>query len=77
VATDCCPLSLYHDRHGILQVNAARAQTLEEQLAGQRAPPQFGRALQELEITSIAVQSPQAKGGADSASCPQLNRTSY
>src|SRR5919199_2711854 len=62
VATQGCPLALYHDRHGIFQVNPARRQTLEEQLAGQRAPTQFGRALQELEITSIAAQSPQAKG---------------
>ena len=62
VATQDCPLALYHDRHSIFQVNPARPQTLEEQLAGQRAPTQFGRALQELEITSIAAQSPQAKG---------------
>jgi transposase len=62
VATHGCPLALYHDRHGIFQVNPARPETLEEHLAGQRAPTQFGRALQELEITSIAAQSPQAKG---------------
>jgi transposase len=62
VATHGCPLALYHDRHGIFQVNPARAETLEEQLAGHRAPTQFGRALQELAITSIAAQSPQAKG---------------
>jgi hypothetical protein len=62
VVTHGCPLALYHDRHSIFQVNPARPQTREEQLAGQQAPTQFGRALQELEITSIAAQSPQAKG---------------
>jgi transposase len=62
VAAQGCPLALYHDRHGVFQVNAARPETLDEQLAGQRAPTQFGRALQELAITSIAAQSPQAKG---------------
>jgi hypothetical protein len=35
---------------------------LEEELAGQRQPTQFGRALQQLGITFIAAQSPQAKG---------------
>ncbi len=34
----------------------------EEQLIDQRTPTQFGRALAELGITSIAAQSPQAKG---------------
>jgi hypothetical protein len=43
VATQGCPLALYHDRHGIFQVNPARAQTLDEQLAGQRAPTGSGR----------------------------------
>ncbi len=36
--------------------------SLEEQLAGRVAPCQFGRLLEELEITSIAARSPQAKG---------------
>jgi hypothetical protein len=43
VATQGCPLALYHDRHGIFQVNPARAQTLDEQLAGQQAPTGSGR----------------------------------
>ena len=58
------PLALYHDRHGIFAQTskATKAQTLEEQLAGKQNPTQFGRLLEELEITSIAARSPQAKG---------------
>jgi hypothetical protein len=58
------PLALYHDRHGIFKQisKATEADTLEEQLAGKQAPTQFGRLLEELEITSIAARSPQAKG---------------
>lgn len=36
--------------------------TLQEQLAGQRQTTQFGRTLEQLAITFIAAQSPQAKG---------------
>jgi hypothetical protein len=58
------PLALYHDRHGIFAQTskAAEAETVEEQLAGKPDPTQFGRLLEELEITSIAARSPQAKG---------------
>ena len=58
------PLALYHDRHGIFQQTSkvTEADTLEEQLAGKQNPTQFGRLLEELEITSIAARSPQAKG---------------
>lgn len=58
------PLALYHDRHGIFKQTskASEADTLEEQLAGKQDPTQFGRLLEELEITSIAARSPQAKG---------------
>jgi transposase len=58
------PLALYHDRHCIFQQTskATEADTLEEQLAGKQDPTQFGRLLEELEITSIAARSPQAKG---------------
>jgi hypothetical protein len=58
------PLALYHDRHGIFQQTskATEADTLEEQLAGKQDPTQCGRLLEELEITSIAARSPQAKG---------------
>jgi transposase len=58
------PLALYHDRHSIFQQSrkAREADTIEEQLAGNHEPTQFGRLLEELEITSIAARSPQAKG---------------
>jgi len=56
------PLALYHDRHGIFARATTDPDTREEQLAGVRHPTQFGRALQELDITSIAARSPQAKG---------------
>jgi transposase len=58
------PLAFYHDRHEIFPKHRAvsEADTLEEQLAGRSAPRQFGRLLEELEITSIAAHSPQAKG---------------
>ncbi len=59
-----CPLALYHDRHGIFTPTrvATEADSVQEQLAGKQEPTQFGRLLQELEITSIAARSPQAKG---------------
>src|SRR6266487_4344356 len=58
------PLALSHDRHGIFQQNskATEADSLEEQLAGKQDPTQFGRLVEELEITSIAARSPPAKG---------------
>jgi len=58
------PLALYHDRHGIFKQTskAKETDTLQEQLAGKQDPTQFGRLLEELEITSIAARSPQAKG---------------
>ena len=56
------PLELYHDRHSIFQVNPRRPSTLAEELGGRREPSQFGRALEELAIVSIAANSPEAKG---------------
>lgn len=56
------PLDLYHDRHSIFQVNSNKPWTLEEELQGRQQPTQFGWALEELGITSIAAHSPQAKG---------------
>ena len=55
------PTALYGDRSGIF-VHHDEHWTVEEELAGQRQPTQFGRALQQLGITFIAAQSPQAKG---------------
>ena len=62
VLTKGCPLALYRDRHGIFEPLSKQGLSLEEQLAGRREPTQFGRLLEELEITSIGARSPQAKG---------------
>jgi len=60
------PLALYHDRHSIfrpLLPGSGTPEALAAELAGHpRLPTQFGRALEELGITSIAARSPQAKG---------------
>lgn len=56
------PLALYSDQHGIFQRSPKEAETLEEQLSGERQPTQFGRALKELGIQPIFALSPQAKG---------------
>src|SRR5580700_8471761 len=55
------PLSFYGDRHSVFVRNDDHW-SVEEQLAGRRQPTQFGRALDQLGITYIAAQSPQAKG---------------
>jgi transposase len=55
------PTAFYGDRSGIF-VRNDDFWTLEEELAGQRQPTQFGRALAALGITFIAAHSPQAKG---------------
>ena len=55
------PTALYGDRSGIF-VRNDDAWTRAEELAGQRRPTQFGRALASLGVTFIAAQSPQAKG---------------
>ena len=62
IASKGIPLALYCDRHSIFQVNHKQKETVEEQLTGERQPTQFGRALKELGIESIAAHSPQAKG---------------
>ena len=55
------PVSFYGDRHSVFVRNDDHW-SVEEQLAGRRDPTQFGRALQQLGVTYIAAQSPQAKG---------------
>ncbi len=55
------PTAFYGDRSGVF-VRNDDSWTLAEELAGERQPTQFGRALQQLGITFIAAQSPQAKG---------------
>jgi transposase len=62
VTTVGVPEAVYHDRHGIFARAPHERERLEEQLAGERAPTQVGRALRELGIASVAAHSPQAKG---------------
>jgi hypothetical protein len=61
ITTHGIPLSVYRDLHSIFQRNDAYW-TLAEQLAGNQAPTQRGRALDELGIEQIPASSPQAKG---------------
>jgi transposase len=56
------PLALYADGHSIFVRPPADKETMDEQLAGQREPTQFGRILQDLSIEMITALSPQAKG---------------
>ena len=56
------PLALYHDQHTIFEVTEDKFPSIEEQLAGKQPLTQFGRLLQELGISSISANSPQAKG---------------
>lgn len=62
VTTRGRPLAVYRDRHGIFERSEIEPETIAEQLAGVREPTQFGRVLRELDIASIAANSPQAKG---------------
>ncbi|MBI4685327.1 MAG: ISNCY family transposase [Nitrospirae bacterium] len=55
------PLSLYADKHSIFQIER-HTPTLAEQLNGKPDKTQLGRALDELGITLIPANSPQAKG---------------
>lgn len=56
------PVALYHDGHGIFERSRGESASLEEQLEGRRKPTQFGRLMEELDITSILSRSPQARG---------------
>jgi len=62
VQTKGIPVAVYSDRHGIVHRTGKRPLTLHEQLAGNPAPTQGARALQELGIRWIPASSPQAKG---------------
>ncbi len=62
VATHGVPLAVYRDRHSIFETPPRHHESLEEQLAGEREPTQFGRLLNELGITSIPSNSPQGRG---------------
>jgi hypothetical protein len=54
------PLALYTDKNGLFVTS--RPVQWQEQLRGEPARTQFGRALAELDIEWIAAHSPQAKG---------------
>lgn len=54
------PLAHYTDQNSIFRTSASTS--LREQLRGEKARSQFGRALGELGIEWIAAHSPQAKG---------------
>jgi len=56
------PLALYHDHHSIFEIYPDKLPSIEEQLEGKRPSTQFGRLMEELGITSIPANSPQAKG---------------
>lgn len=56
------PLAVYSDKHTIFRSPPSLRETLAEELAGEREPTQFGRALVECEIEQIVANSPQAKG---------------
>jgi transposase len=62
VQTKGIPGAIYHDRHSIFEVNSGALPSIEEQLAGKRPLTQLGRLMEELGITSIPANSPQAKG---------------
>lgn len=75
VAQQGRPLALYHDRHTIFRPPRTSGERQEahdgrnaftepvaDALAGRQPRTQFGRALEELGIASIAARSPQAKG---------------
>jgi len=61
LTTHGLPCNLYGDRLGVF-VRNDKHWTLEEELAGQQSPTQFGQMLAELALGFIAAHSPQAKG---------------
>jgi len=61
IITHGLPCNLYGDRLSVFVRNDDHW-TLEEELAGQQSPTQFGQMLAELAIGYIAAHSPQAKG---------------
>ncbi|HEX9268228.1 MAG TPA: ISNCY family transposase [Candidatus Limnocylindria bacterium] len=62
VLTKGVPLAVYSDKHSVFRTAPRERETLDEELAGEREPTQFGRALAELGIELILAHSPQAKG---------------
>lgn len=62
LGTKGVPLAVYSDKHSIFRVAPQERETLEEELAGEREPTQFGRALAELGVELILANSAPAKG---------------
>jgi transposase len=62
VRTAGVPLAVYRDGHSVFAPTTRGRVTIAEQLTGKPDLSQFGRALAELAIVSIAAESPQAKG---------------
>jgi len=60
IRRDGIPMSVYLDKHSTYKAWAEP--TIAEQLAGRKAKSQFERALEELGVTVIHADSPQAKG---------------
>lgn len=56
------PETIYRDRHGIFERDAKEPTDIWEDFEGKRSPTQFGRLMEELGITPIPANSPQAKG---------------
>jgi hypothetical protein len=56
------PMAVYHDGHAVFEHPEHEPMTLEEQLAGEKSPTQFGRLLAELDVISIRSRSPQSRG---------------
>jgi transposase len=56
------PETIYRDRHGIFERDSKEPTDIWEDFEGKRAPTQFGRLMEELGITPIPANSPQAKG---------------
>lgn len=62
ISTKGVPLAAYSDKHSIFQVPPSERETVEEELAGERGPTQFARALAELGVELILAHSAPAKG---------------
>jgi transposase len=56
------PGAIYHDRHSIFEVSPDKSPSIDEQLEAKKPLTQVGRIMEELGITSIPANSPQAKG---------------
>jgi transposase len=56
------PAAVYHDGFAVFEIADHEPLTLEDQLAGSKGLTQFGRLLEELNITSIRSRSPQSRG---------------